>query len=61
MDSPAKRIVPFADYGVVDREEARDRPHGRALAGAIGAEQRDDAPCPAPCSDTPCTATMTRL
>ena len=34
----------FGDAGVVDAEEARDRAQRRGLAGAVGAEQRDDLP-----------------
>src|SRR4029453_5631273 len=32
----------LGDARVVETEEARDRPQGRALAGAVGTEQRDD-------------------
>src|SRR5262249_39356674 len=31
------------NFGIVDRQKARDRAHGRALARAIGAEQRNNA------------------
>ena len=34
----------FGDARVVEAEKARDRPQRRGLAGAVGAEQRDDLP-----------------
>src|SRR5262245_7501683 len=37
-----ERDRPFGDARVVDAEETGDRPQGCALAGAVGAEQRDD-------------------
>src|ERR687887_923841 len=37
-----ERDRPLADACVVDAEEARDRPQGRGLAGAVRSQQRDD-------------------
>ena len=44
MRSPLKTMRAFGHARVVDAEEAGDRAQRRGLAGAVGAEQRDDLP-----------------
>jgi hypothetical protein len=47
------------DAGVVEAEEAGNRPQGRGLAGAVGAENGDDLPRLGGEAD-PCTAVIVR-
>ena len=54
LDRPALE----ADAAAGDRLHAGDRAQQRGLAGAVGADQRDDLACAAPSSETPCSTSM---